>query len=75
MRGGGERVNGYYQSNNSQNGVLSISVTNITEFEDLLRQAEKDTKALQETINALKRFDVKVNVSCEKTTTVDGGIK
>lgn len=49
-------------------GTLNISVRNISEFKQLLRDAEEQEKQLHNTINQLKSFDLKIDFENKKET-------
>lgn len=62
-------MEGYYDKEYSgkqskvPTGRLSIQITNLPEFNELIKQAEKESRKLQETINQLKNFELKIDFS------------
>ncbi len=49
----------------SRDGTLNIKVTNLCEFKSLINKAKKQADELQETIDQLEFFDLKVKFSME----------
>ena len=46
-------------------GTLYIKATNIQEFKNLIQQAEKQTKVLQEIIVKISSFDIELKLEAE----------
>lgn len=46
-------------------GTLSINVTNIPEFNELLQQAKKEANQLQQTIDRLSNFELNINFAVD----------
>jgi len=53
-------VEGYYDK---KTGTLRIDVRNIPEFNELIKQADKEFKALEKTINRLKNFEIEFEMT------------
>lgn len=59
-------MEGYYSKERapqSPKGRLHIEVTNLQEFEELIRQAKSEADQLQETINRLRYFELEIDFS------------
>ena len=46
-----------------EKGTLHIGVSNVPEFEKLISQAHEEAKALMETIERLKWFDLEIDIT------------
>lgn len=66
-----KKMEGYYDKEYSgkqskvPTGRLSIQITNLPEFNELIKQAEKESSKLQKTINQLKYFELNIDFSSE----------
>lgn len=64
-------MEGYYDKEYSgkqskvPTGRLSIQIANLPEFNELIKQAEKEVDKLQETIHQLKYFELNIDFSSE----------
>lgn len=60
-------MNGYFDSASSgkdaTKGKLRISVSNIQEFYKLIKQAEKELRQLNDTLEDLSMFDLEIDFS------------
>lgn len=60
-------MNGYFDSVSSgkdaTKGKLRISVSNIQEFYKLIKQAEKELRQLNDTLEDLSMFDLEIDFS------------
>lgn len=57
-------MEGYFQNSKNEDenkARLNISVTNLAEFKELIRQAEKEADQLQKTVNRLKQFELHID--------------
>ena len=60
-------MKGYYVQENSGKGLevptgrLNINVTNLPEFQKLIRQAKQEADQLQSTINRLSNFELNID--------------
>ena len=72
---GREQMEGYYDSEYSGKGLetptgqLNIEVKNLPEFKELVEQAKYQAGQLQQTINRLSNFELKIDFSCGKEVT------
>ena len=68
-------MEGYYDSEHSGKGLetptgqLNIEVRNLPEFKELVEQAKYQAGQLQQTINRLSNFELKIDFSCGKEVT------
>lgn len=68
-------MEGYYDSEYSGKGLeiptgqLNIEVKNLPEFKELVEQAKYQADQLQQTINRLSNFELKIDFSCGKEAT------
>lgn len=53
-------MEGYYDK---KTGILRIDVRNIPEFNELIKQADKEFKELEKTINRLKNFEIEFEMT------------
>ena len=62
-------MKGYYDQNgkgrgtSAPTGVLSIRISNLSEFNELIEKARKEAEELEKTINRLQYFDLKIDFS------------
>lgn len=68
-------MEGYYDSEYRGKGLevptgqLNIEVKNLPEFKELVEQAKYQADQLQQTINRLSNFELKIDFSCSKEVT------
>lgn len=58
-------MQGYYTENLDRNekGRLKIEVSNLPEFNELLKQAESEARQLNETVTRLRNFQLAIDFS------------
>lgn len=68
-------MDGYYEKETPKaekqipDGRLHINVTNLSEFSELIKQAEKEVDQLRRTINRLTCFEVHIDFSVNNPVT------
>ena len=71
-------MEGYYTKNldGNEKGRLKIEVSNLPEFNELLKQAESEARQLNETVTRLRNFQLAIDFSIaaseEKTRSAEG---